>query len=127
MVTSALTTSASTWPEPTLDQQARSEYRQRITELRADLEPVVSDNDLGRTETLQRELSALTRQLAEGMSGSRRKAERARQRVAKGIVRGIQHIREAHPALAEHLTASVRHGPYCSYRPDRRLAVRWMS
>ena len=51
--------------------------------------------------------------------------ERARVAVTKNIKAALLRIREHHPALADHLDATVRRGYACAYRPDPRVPIRW--
>jgi hypothetical protein len=54
-----------------------------------------------------------------------RAAERARVTVTKGIRAALIKLTADHPALAEHLAATIRRGHECVYRPDPRLDVCW--
>ncbi|RIK90079.1 MAG: hypothetical protein DCC71_25650 [Proteobacteria bacterium] len=52
-------------------------------------------------------------------------AERARVNVTRTVRAAIEKIAAAHPALGEHLAATVRTGLFSSYAPDPRRALRW--
>jgi len=54
-----------------------------------------------------------------------RDAERARLTVTKGIKAVLGRIAATHPALAEHLAATVRRGYICAYTPDPRYPIAW--
>jgi hypothetical protein len=104
-----------------LDPQAKAEYRQRLKDLRYELEQAKQFNDRGRTERLEAEIDFLTTELvaAFGKNGTYRKAashaERVRVAVYKRIKFSLGEIRRANPALAEHLTAAIRTGYNCVY------------
>jgi hypothetical protein len=51
--------------------------------------------------------------------------ERARVNVTRAIVSVLRRIEQHHPALGEHLAATVRTGAFCSYTPDPRVRVEW--
>ncbi len=74
-----------------LDSRARAEYRQRLSELHAELDEAEGNNDLGRAERTRNELDSLTDGLrsALGLGGRSRRftaeTERARGTVSKGI------------------------------------------
>jgi hypothetical protein len=45
--------------------------------------------------------------------------------VTQAIKSAIKKIARQHPALAEHLTATIRTGYRCEYRPDPGRPVAW--
>ena len=108
-----------------LDAQARSEYRQRVEDLEAELEEATRWSDVGRAARLREEIDFLKDELsaAFGVGGRSRKAgdvtERARKAVASRIRDTIERIRKEHRPLALHLENAIRTGAYCSYEPDR--------
>ena len=51
--------------------------------------------------------------------------ERARVNVTRAIATVLRRFAVHHPALAEHLAATIRTGTFCSYMPDPRLPLRW--
>ncbi len=114
---------------PMLDAAAKADYRQRLEELREELEEAERLNDLGRAQVLRAELKSVTAELsaAVGKGGRDRKAashiERARSMVSKRIKISMHRIRRANPALASHLAEYFRTGYYCAYLPDR--PVHW--
>jgi TolB-like protein/tetratricopeptide (TPR) repeat protein len=107
-----------------LDEEARRDYRRRIEELLAELEVAQAHNDPARSEPLQRELEAITDELARatGLGGRPRalgsQTERARSAVTWRIRSAIKKIRAAHPRLGQHLAHSVRTGAFCVYEPE---------
>jgi eukaryotic-like serine/threonine-protein kinase len=119
--------------DPLVDAHAKQEYRVRIEELRADLEEARRFNDDERAAQLEEELDALVGELtrAAGLGGRSRPssapAERARVNVTKAIRTAIKLIERESPALAEHLSASVRTGRFCSYAPPGEAPPRWIT
>ena len=108
-----------------LDDQARAEYKERLEDLRSEIEEARAANDIGRTERLQEEIDLLTRELsaAFGLGGRARKsgdaAERARKSVQGRISESLTRIRKEHASLALHLTNAIRLGTFCCYQPEK--------
>lgn len=117
---------------PALDDTARSAYRERLEELRADLAQADEWNDPERAARAQAELDALTSQLAAavGLGGRDRPtssaSERARISVTRAIRGALDRLAAESPELARHLEATVHTGTYCSYTPDPRVPITWM-
>ncbi len=109
-----------------IDARAKAEYKQRLVELREDLEDAEANGHSDRAERVRDEIETLNRELcrAIGIGGRDRRAgshaERARVNVTRAIGGVIKRIGERNPALAEHLAASIKTGTFCAYRPDRR-------
>jgi non-specific serine/threonine protein kinase len=114
-----------------LDDRAKQAFRRRLDDLRAELAEAETHNDRGRAEAAQREIYALTEQLARavGLGGRDRPvaavAERARSSVTKALRNAIRVIGSNDPELARRLTQTVRTGTYCSYEPPVETALRW--
>ena len=114
-----------------LDAQAKSAYRERLDELREEIEEAESFNDPERAARALEERDLLTRELARavGLGGRDRKAashaERARLNVTRAIRAALKNVERVHPSLAEHLSLTIRTGRYCSYTPDPRVPIRW--
>jgi tetratricopeptide (TPR) repeat protein len=106
-----------------LDSEAKAAYRQRLAELREELEGAIACNDLGRTERAQAEIEFVRGELERsmGLGGRDRRAaaatERARVAVAKAIKYALGKIAEQDVALAGHLERAVRTGYFCAYEP----------
>lgn len=122
------------WEAPTgarLDGQAKSAYRERLRELRAELQEAESFHDLARADRARAELDALEVELrrAVGLGGRDRidgsAIERARVTVAKSIRLALRRIAAHAPALGAHLDATVRTGITCGYVPDPRSQPTW--
>jgi hypothetical protein len=115
---------------PVLDAQAKAEYR-RLIDLRADLEEAERFNDPERASRMREEIERITDQLAAavGLGGRDREVashtERARLLVTQAIKAAIKKIARRHPALAEHLTATIRTGYRCEYRPHPGRPPAW--
>ncbi len=109
---------------PMLDSQATSAYRERLRDLREELESATAAGDLGRAARAREESELLTQQLttAYGLGGRARRAadptERMRKAVTNRIRRAITIVAAAHPALGRHLQNALRTGFFCSYTPD---------
>ena len=114
-----------------LDTQAQAAYKQRIAELRADLEEAQAFNDPGQAEKLQAELEFLTQELTQavGLGGRSRKAasstERARVNVTRAIRAAITRITASHPPLGQYLAQTIKTGTACSYTPDSSQELPW--
>jgi len=108
-----------------LDPQARAEYKQRLEDLRAELEQATEWGDKDRASRLQEEIEFISEELsaAYGLGGRARKgadtAERIRKAVSNRIRDSIARIEKENPALGEHLAEAVRMGAFCSYSPKR--------
>ena len=114
-----------------LDAQARSQYKQRLDELREELAEAQAFNDHFRAGRLQEEIDALAGELARGMGlgGRARKAgsqaERARLNVTRAIGSVLKKIGSQDEALGRYLEASVSTGIFCSYTPLPGAPVVW--
>jgi tetratricopeptide (TPR) repeat protein len=110
-----------------LDAQARSDYRRRLEDLRAELEEATGWGDTGRAARLSEEIEFLTEEIsaAYGVGGRARKAadvaDRARKAVTSRIRETIARIAREHPTLGRHLENAIHTGIFCSYQPDRSL------
>jgi hypothetical protein len=106
-----------------LDPRARAAYRQRLSELRSEMDEASSFNDLARRERLQQEMDALTRELtrAFGLGGRARRSgslvERARVNVRRRLTLALRRIRAASPSVGDAIAGSLRTGVHCVYRP----------
>lgn len=114
-----------------LDGQAKAEYKQRIDQLRNDLEEAERFNDSYRAAKARTEMDAIAEQLAAavGLGGRDRRssseAERARSAITKRIKEAINRIAEVIPPLGCHLAARIKTGYFCSYNPHPDRPVAW--
>jgi hypothetical protein len=117
---------------PVLDAEAKRSYRERLTEIREEVEKLREANDIERAAKLEEEQDFLTRELARaiGLFGRDRKlgseAERARKRVSIAITRAIRLISLHRDYFGRYLEYSIRTGNVCSYNPDPENPVRWI-
>ena len=116
---------------PVLDDEARSAYRRRLSELREELAEADAFNDRGRSERARGEIDAITAQLAAavGLGGRGRvtggAAERARSTVTHAISAALRNIRRSLPALANELALRLTTGTFCVYTPDPAHPTVW--
>ena len=114
-----------------LDAKAREAYKQRLRELRDELEEAQSFNDLGRADKAQQELDFISTELTRrlGLGGRARNAsssaERARVNVVKGIKAALGKIAEHSPLLERYLATTITTGVFCSYTPHPFTPISW--
>jgi hypothetical protein len=115
---------------PKLDPRAKWAYKRRLDDLRDALEEAQRCRDLARAATAQAEIDWITTELAAayGLGDRVRKCadsgERARKAVTNRIKDSLAKIRQAHPALWQHLVNSIRTGAFCAYIPEQTTAWR---
>jgi hypothetical protein len=113
-----------------LDRSAVQRYRQRLLDLREDIEEATRMNDEGRAARAKLEAEALTQELARavGLGGRERRAgvpaERARTAAQKQLRKAIDRIGAQHRALGVHLDRCIRTGSFCAYFPSGRRVGR---
>jgi hypothetical protein len=108
------------------DARARREYRDRLDDLRAELDDADRCCDQGRSVRLRAEIDLLVSQLTRRFTvhaHSRGPADTARKAVTKVLRTQIGKLLDEHPLLGEHLRDSVRMGIVCVYRP--RTPTTW--
>jgi len=114
-----------------LDAQAKAAYGHRLKQLREELEEAKEFRNPERIAKAEDEIDAISRELSRGIGrgGRHRRAgsasERARLSVTSAIKSAIERIAEKHSRLAAHLSASIRTGTFCCYRPDRQNDPAW--
>jgi tetratricopeptide (TPR) repeat protein len=114
-----------------LDDQAKSAYRRRLSELREALEEAKELGNVERAERVEQEIDALTTELsrAVGLGGRSRRAasasERARQSITKTIKSVLDRIAQSDAALGDILSRCIRTGNFCSYQPDPDSPIAW--
>ena len=97
-----------------IDREAADAYRERLEDLRAELEEAEAWGDLGRTERLREERDRIAKELTSGLglSGRSRRAgqatERARINVQRRLREAIRRIGEQDPKLGRFLDRAVR-------------------
>jgi tetratricopeptide (TPR) repeat protein len=106
-----------------LDPEAKAAYRERVVELRADLDEAERFHDVERVAQLREELEFIGAELARavGLGGRDRRAgnaaERARVNATRAIRGAVRAIAEHDARLGHHLERSVRTGVFCVYQP----------
>jgi tetratricopeptide (TPR) repeat protein len=106
-----------------LDASAKAAYRERVTELREDLDEAERFHDVERAARLREELEFIGAELARavGLGGRDRRAgnaaERARVNVTRAIRGAVRAIAEHDARLGHHLERSIRTGVFCAYEP----------
>jgi adenylate cyclase len=114
-----------------LDERAKGAYRLRIMELRSALEDAKALGKIREAEDAEREVLALTRELARavGLSGRDRPtaatSERARISVGRAIRSVIDRIDRTGSVLGPFLRATIKTGNFCCYTPDPARPVIW--
>ncbi len=113
--------------DPLLDEQAKRAYRERLEDLRGEIDEADAFNDPERSARARAEYEVIVEELAaaSGLGGRDRRAgtpgERARLNVTRAIRSAIARVAEHDAVLGEHLSACVQTGRVCVYRPDRPL------
>jgi hypothetical protein len=116
---------------PHLDQTAKSAYRERLMDLRHELEDAKQFNDMGRVSMIEEEISAIARELASAVGLGKRDrrmgsdVERARVSATNAIRGVLRKMSPQHPSLARYLTTTIRTGSFCGYFPDPRFPGAW--
>ncbi len=106
-----------------LDEAAKTAYRRRLATLDDEIDRAVTRHDDRRAAELDAEREALLDELRRytGLGGRPRRlgdtAERARQAVTARVRHTLRRLADHHPALADHLQASVTTGSQLCYRP----------
>jgi eukaryotic-like serine/threonine-protein kinase len=114
-----------------LDDQAKSAYRRRLSELREELDEAKELGNVERAEQAEQEIDALTSELsrAVGLGGRNRRAasasERARQSITKTIKAVVERIAQSDAVLGDLLSRCIKTGTFCSYEPDPDFPIAW--
>ena len=109
--------------DPVLDEEAKAQYKRRLTQLDEEIDRAVQLGDDRRAAAAERERAALLAELraAAGLAGRARRlgdeAERARKTVTARIRDTLRKLDQSHPALASHLRATISTGITCCYQP----------
>jgi tetratricopeptide (TPR) repeat protein len=112
-----------------IDAEAKAAYGRRLELLREELEEAKELGNAERVAKAEDEIDAISRELSRaiGRGGRHRRAgsasERARLSVTNAIKVAIERVARKHSRLGSHLSASIRTGTYCCYRPDQNDTV----
>jgi hypothetical protein len=116
---------------PLLDDQAKTAFRERIAELREELEQAESFNDPERAAQARAELAFVAGELAAavGLGGRDRRpasdSERARVNVTRAIRTALKRIAAYDSDLGRSLNAAIRTGAFCVYEPAPGEQLTW--
>lgn len=116
--------------DATIDDEGVASYRRRLAELERDADDAEAAGDDVRLARAREESEWIARELSRalGLHGRDRRpgtpAERARVNVQRAIRTAVDRIAAVHPALAAHLTDTVRTGTFCVYLAGAS-APRW--
>lgn len=116
---------------PLLDASARTAYRRRIEQRRAEVDDALAAGRLDAAERLQGELDQLVGQLAAafGLGGRDRRAgsavERARLNVTRALRTAVARVGGLVPEAGAALDRGLRTGTYCCYDPAPGEVLRW--
>ena len=117
---------------PMLDGRARSAYRRRIEDLRAEIDEGIAAGAFERAEALQDELDRLVAELARafGLGGRERTAssaaEKARLNVSRALRTAVARVRALAPEAGDVLDRGLRTGLYCVFAPKADEAIHWI-
>ncbi|MGH7803133.1 MAG: hypothetical protein ACREQJ_02195 [Candidatus Binatia bacterium] len=105
-------------------------FRNRLHEIRTEMQVATDQNDLGRRLWMQMEVERMADQLdpreaAPVDAAEAESVERSRKSIGNSIRRTIAAIGKYSPLLAGHLSVSVRTGGSLSYVPDPLTGIRW--
>jgi hypothetical protein len=105
-------------------------FRNRLHEIRSEMQVANDHNDLGRRLWMQMEVERMSEQIEGRGAGDvdeqeAESAERTRKSIGNSIRRTITAIAKFSPLLAAHLEVSVRTGGSLSYAPDPLTGIRW--
>lgn len=109
------------------DEKAKRSYKEKILNLQEEISFAEGNNNYKRAELLQEEYDKLLEHLSQsvGLGGKTRKAfnpaDKIRSAVTWRIRTAIKKIENVHPALAKHLSLSVKTGIFCSYSPEKTV------
>jgi hypothetical protein len=109
--------------QPVLDRAAVQRYRERLAQLRDEVDDLEASGDAEGAHRARTERDWVLAELAAGTGlGGRTRAfsdngERARLAVGKAIRRAIAHVELADPLIGTHLRDGVHTGTRCWYRP----------
>ncbi|MCW3815561.1 AAA family ATPase [Micromonospora sp. DR5-3] len=113
--------------DPILDDEAKARYRRHLQRLDDEIDRAAERGDEAKAAALDAERAALLDELraAAGLAGRSRRlgdeAERARKAVTARIRDTLRRLDDRHPALADHLRATVSTGSSCRYLPPEPL------
>ena len=108
---------------PVLDPEAKQAYRRRLDDLAEEVAEAERFGDTDRVRRAEEQIDALAEQLAGavGLGGRDRRAasnvERTRINVQRRLKDVVERVAATNPALGRYLSAAIKTGTYCAYRP----------
>jgi predicted ATPase len=114
-----------------LDARAKQEYKQRLLDLKEELDDLLERGNHERAAEVESEIDFLVREIsrAVGLGGRERRAgsaaERARLNVTRAIKAALQRISERHQALGGLLEHGIKTGSFCRYASDPHFETVW--
>jgi len=114
-----------------LDSQAVRAYKQKLSDLREELEDARELGQAERGDEIQSEIHSIASEIRRGLGlgGRHRRAgsatERARLNVGRAISSSKAKIAELHPGLGDYLRRCVSTGTFCVYSPDPHQPMTW--
>jgi len=118
------TRGATTSVQPVLDRAAIAQYRERLTQISAEIDEceLIGDQEHAARAKVERDWILSELSAATGIGGLSRNfpddAERARSAVGKAIRRVLVRVERADARIGQYLRETVRTGLVCSYRPN---------
>ena len=110
-----------------LDNQAVNELKEKVRCNNKERLEAEKNNDHATMARLDGETEDIERQLRQGLTSQGKHRtfpsdnENARSAATKAIKRAIEKISEELPELGSHLTASIKTGKICSYKPNHHI------
>jgi hypothetical protein len=107
------------------DRQAKAAYKQRLDDLRSELEEAERNNDPLCMDNARSEIEFITKELVSAYGGNvharrqDRDLEKARKAVANRLRTVLSKLQHVHPVLWRHLRVALKTGTFCSYTPER--------
>jgi len=113
--------------EQSIDNKALSQYRQKITELKDDIEEAQEFNDIETESSLREALDFIQAEIYKNTSNSGKPKninaaeKKVKDAVSRNIRNAISKLHAKYPELASHLTAHISTGKECTYSPDKKV------
>ncbi|HBT78380.1 MAG TPA: hypothetical protein DEB39_15975 [Planctomycetaceae bacterium] len=113
--------------EEVLDAAGKTDYRNRLLQLKRDRAEAESENDIAWLERIDAETEAISAQLLKTVDGKGRprkigdEKDKLRKRISKNVTKAISMIADNHRELGEHLKSSISMGEHMAYRPSGKV------
>jgi tetratricopeptide (TPR) repeat protein len=110
---------------PTSPAAASVTLRDRIDDLRDQLDEALRFNDPERAGRLREQLDRVAQDFVAAGGRSKAEIERMRLNVTRAIKAVLKRLGRGNPSLGRDLATTIRTGTYCVYVPDPRLSLTW--